>query len=210
MAFSIHGGPFDESTRLHLPVLGRHHLINVGLAMAVGAELGLTCEELFAGVAECRPERMRFEWGVYGGVTLFDDSYNANTDSVTAALRTLKAFPTEGERYAVLGEMGELGEFSAAAHEEIGRVAAECEIDRIVAVGPWADSVCKTAREHGATSTIAISDVDAADVYLEGRLQSGDSLLVKASRSAGFDRLADRLRTRLNGEDAKVSSCLAS
>ena len=199
MEFAIHGGGFDGTTSLHLPVLGRHHLINVGLAMAVGSELGLAREELVAGVAQCRPERMRFEWGVFGGVTLFDDSYNANTDSVTAALKTLKTFPTEGERYAVLGEMGELGEFSASAHEEIGRIAAECKIDHIVAVGSWAESVCKTAREHGAISTIAASDVEAANVYLDGRLQEGDSLLVKASRSAGLDVLADQIRTRLSG-----------
>lgn len=212
MTFSVRGGPFEETTQLQFPVLGQHHLINVGLAMAVGVEMGLSSEEMIAGVAECRPERMRFEWGEYGGITLFDDSYNANSDSMIAALRTLKAFPSKGQRYAVIGEMAELGEFSASAHEEVGRVAAEIGIDQIVAVGSWGELISKTAEGLGARSVVAMSDVDAAELYLGEHLEPGDTVLIKASRSAGLDRLAILLRARLSEKvaDSKNASPLSS
>ena len=198
MEFWMQAAPLKGTRKFRLAVLGRHQLVNAGLALAVGAELGLTVEELETGIARCDVVRMRLEWGEFGGVTLIDDSYNANEDSTMAALHTLRDFPSRGARYCVLGDMGELGAFSEAAHSKIGSEAARCRVDHVISVGKWSEKVRQAAKEGGAQSAEAYANWEAVGEALKNSLRSGDTVLVKASRSAGLDRLVEFLKQALS------------
>src|SRR5262249_21780017 len=117
---------------------GRHQALNGLLAAAVGAELGLSRGAVEQGLAQCQPPRMRMQIWELNGVCVLDDAYNANADSMVAALETLHELPCKGRRIAVLGDMAELGAHSLAAHEEVGRRAAELGVGQLFAVGRMA------------------------------------------------------------------------
>ena len=123
---------FDGEYRIRL--LGRHQVTNALLALAVGAELGLSPVAVQRGLAGCTPAKMRLELWHWNGVLVLDDSYNANADSMLAALRTLREMPCAGRRVAALGDMAELGVHSEAAHEETGRRAAELGVAQLFAI----------------------------------------------------------------------------
>lgn len=131
------------------------------------------------------------------GVTVVNDAYNANPESMRAALRTLAAMSRGGRRrtWAVLGPMGELGECSRPAHQDLGRQVAELAIDRLVAIGPPAGSIHTGAVLAGSWrgESVQVTDVDAAVVLLREQLEPGDVVLVKASRAAGLERVAQAL-----------------
>jgi UDP-N-acetylmuramoyl-tripeptide--D-alanyl-D-alanine ligase len=123
-----------------------------------------------------------------------DDAYNANADSMLAALQTLRDFPGQGRRVAVLGDMAELGEYSAAAHSEVGQRAAELGVSHLVAVGQWARQTAEAARAGGLKAVFEFADVTGAIAELRNLLQAGDVVLLKASRAAGFERISASLR----------------
>ena len=112
-------GRFSGEYRLQL--LGHHQVANALLALAVGAHLGLSPNELQRGLLECPPAKMRLQLWSAGGVIVLDDSYNANADSMNAALETFRELHCQARRVAVLGDMAELGAHSEAAHAEVGR-----------------------------------------------------------------------------------------
>ena len=114
-----------------LPVPGLHMVQNALLAVAAGRALGVSLEECAAGLATAPLTQARLQIKTIRGVQFIDDSYNANPDSMKAALRTLMELETEGERIAVLGQMAELGAESAAGHREVGEAAASLGIDRL-------------------------------------------------------------------------------
>jgi UDP-N-acetylmuramoyl-tripeptide--D-alanyl-D-alanine ligase len=132
-------------------------------------------------------------------VTVVNDSYNANPESVAAALRTLArmAGPNKERRtWAVLGQMGELGDSHAEAHEEIGRLAARLGIDRLVAVEEPAGAIQHGARLEGSGTgeePVLVPDVEAAVALLDTELRPGDVVLVKASKFVGLWRVAEAL-----------------
>jgi len=182
-----------------ISLLGRHQVINALLAMAVGGELGLGRAEVQRGLAECRPPRMRLELWERNGVRVLDDAYNANADSVIAALQTLQDLPCKGRRVAVLGDMAELGAHSQGAHEEIGRRAAESGIGQLFAVGKRAAEIGRGARDAGLNRVFEFNDVATAAAAVKSFVKRGDVVLLKASRATRLERIAELLRT----EDAK-------
>ena len=119
------------SGEYRISLIGRHQVSNALFALAVGAELGLNRDQISKGMAECKGLKMRLELSEAGGVRVLDDAYNANADSVRAALQTLVEVPCTGRRVAVLGDMAELGAHSEAAHEEVGRCAAELGVGQL-------------------------------------------------------------------------------
>lgn len=175
-------------------LLGRHQVPNALLALAAGTELGVTPEQARRGLAECAPPKMRLQTWSVGGIRVLDDTYNANADSMLAALQTLHDFPCTGRRVAVLGDMAELGAHTAAAHREIGRHAAELGVQSLVAVGRWARTTLDAAREAGLGEGHEFADVAKVTAELKTLLQPGDVVLLKASRSAGLERAAEALR----------------
>jgi UDP-N-acetylmuramoyl-tripeptide--D-alanyl-D-alanine ligase len=183
-----------------MPLLGRHQAENALLALALGAELGLDRPELAAGLAAAVPARRRLELAQAAGVVVLDDSYNANPDSMLAALATLRALPSPGRKLAVLGDMGELGTHAAAAHEEIGAAAAQSGLDGLFAVGRWAGRLVAGARAGGLSGCESFATAAEAAVEVARRVRPGDLVLVKASRATGLEVVADGLRGRAGAE----------
>ena len=175
-------------------LLGRHQVTNALFAIAVSEELGLGRAEIQRGLAECQPVKMRMQYWEAGGVRVLEDCYNANADSMRAALETLCELPLQGRRVAVLGDMAELGAQSEPAHAEIGRLAAELKVGQLFAVGQQAAAMARAAREAGLTRVIEFGDVEAAIRAVKNFLKAGDVVLLKASRSSRLERIAETLR----------------
>ncbi len=183
---------FCGEYRVHL--LGRHQVTNALFAAAVSEELGLGRAEIQRGLAECKPAKMRMQFWEAGGIRVLDDAYNANADSMLAALETLRDLPLQGRRVAVLGDMAEQGAYSETAHREVGRRAAELQIGQLFAVGKMAPTMAKAARDAGLSRVIEFENVEAAVKAVKSFLKSGDVVLLKASRSARLERIAETLK----------------
>ena len=193
--FHVDGPEADCSGEYRMHLLGRHQVVNALFAIAIGMELGLGRADVAQGLAECRPPKMRLELWEVGGVSLLDDTYNANADSMLAALRTLQELPCKGRRVAVLGDMAELGAHSEAAHAETGRQAAELGIAQLFAVGGMAAVMGRAARAAGLNRVFEFADVETAAVAVRSFIKPGDLVLVKASRAMRLERIAELLRT---------------
>jgi UDP-N-acetylmuramoyl-tripeptide--D-alanyl-D-alanine ligase len=168
-----------------LRLVGEHHVGNALAAAAVALELGGTPDGVAAALSAAEPaSKWRMEVADRAdGVTVVNDAYNSNPESMRAALSALAALGGGTRRtWAVLGLIGEQGDESAAAHAEVASAARELCIDRLVAVG--------TADYPGAEYA---EDVDAACELLRAEVGPGDVVLVKASRSAGLERVAEGL-----------------
>jgi len=172
--------------------------VNALFALALGAELGLTRAEIQRGLAACKPVKMRLQFWEANGVRVLDDAYNANADSTLAALETLCGLPLQGRRVAILGDMAELGEHGAAAHAEVGRRVAELKIGQLFTVGKNATVTAQAARAAGLTRVIEFAEVEAAAKVMKGFLKPGDVVLLKASRSARFERIVETLKAEKN------------
>ncbi|MDD7815103.1 UDP-N-acetylmuramoyl-tripeptide--D-alanyl-D-alanine ligase [Mycobacterium sp. CSUR Q5927] len=201
--FTLHAGAGASEVRLG--VSGDHHVSNALCAAAVALECGATPQQVadaLAGVGAISQHRMQVSTRA-DGVTVIDDAYNANPDSMRAALQAL-AWIARGEdpasprrSWAVLGEMAELGEDAISEHDRIGRLAVRLDVSRLVVVGVGRSM---GAMHHGAVmegswgaEATAVPDVDAAHALLRAELRPGDVVLVKASNSAGLTVLADAL-----------------
>ncbi len=196
--FQVSSPQTGQNGEYRLNLLGRHQVSNALLAIAAGAELGLSYAEIANGLAACPPPKMRMQFWEANGVRVLDDAYNANTDSMIAALETLCDLPFQGRRVAVLGDMGEQGSQSAAAHAEVGRHAARLGIGQLFAVGPLAAGTAQAARAAGLKRVIEFADVESAVTAVRKFLKSGDVVLLKASRSARLERIAESLKTEKN------------
>ncbi|HKY57678.1 MAG TPA: UDP-N-acetylmuramoyl-tripeptide--D-alanyl-D-alanine ligase [Aeromicrobium sp.] len=179
----------DQTITTHVPQLGAHHAMNAAAAAAVCLAAGLdlaTIGERLARAAAVSPMRMARTQRA-DGVLIIDDTYNANPESVAAALRAAVSLRAGDRRVvAVLGEMRELGDESAEQHREIGRLAAELGVDLVVAVGPAAVDIADGA---GPTAVRA-ADTDEAARVTSAWLRPGDVVLVKASRGARLERVS--------------------
>jgi UDP-N-acetylmuramoyl-tripeptide--D-alanyl-D-alanine ligase len=182
------------SGEYRIKLLGRHQVTNALLALAVGAEMGLRREEIQAGLLACAPAKMRLQMSNPGGIRVLDDSYNANADSMLAALQTLREFPCAGRRVAVLGDMAEQGDCARAAHFEVGWRAASSRLDQLFAVGRQSCAIAAAARSRGFNSIVEIDEVDQAAQAVKEFARPGDVVLVKASRSMRLERITELLR----------------
>lgn len=196
--FQVSGPNPGQNGEYRLNLLGRHQVSNAMLAIAAGAELGLSYAQITSGLAACPPPKMRMQFWEANGVRVLDDAYNANTDSMIAALETLCDLPFQGRRVAVLGDMGEQGAHSASAHAEVGRHAARLGIGQLFAVGPLAAGTAQAARAAGLKRVIEFADVESAVTAVRKFLKSGDVVLLKASRTARLERIAESLKTEKN------------
>lgn len=176
-------------------LLGRHQALNAVFAVAVGAELGLSKAEIQRGLFECKPAKMRLQPMNWNGICVLNDAYNANADSMLAALETLQEIPCAGRRVAVLGDMAELGAQSAMAHEEVGRKTAESGVHQLFAVGKMAAVLAGAARGAGMLGVGEFSDVAKTADALKLFLKAGDVVLLKASRAMRLERLVELLQS---------------
>ncbi|MCM2576455.1 UDP-N-acetylmuramoyl-tripeptide--D-alanyl-D-alanine ligase [Streptomyces meridianus] len=187
-----------------LQLYGEHHVSNALAAAAVAQELGMPVDEIAVALSEAgQLSRWRMEVTERpDGVTIVNDAYNANPDSMRAALRALVAMSEAGKAqggrtWAVLGLMAELGEESLAEHDAVGRLAVRLNVSKLVAVGgqeaAWLDMGAKNEGSWGEES-VHVSDAQAAIDLLRRELRPGDIVLVKASRSVGLESVAAALQ----------------
>ena len=183
---------------LAIPAPGVHMVYAAAMAAVIGERLGLSGESICRGVAAYVPagDRMRLE-RLAGGRTLLNDSYNANPQSMAAALRVLAATPGE-KRIAMLGDMKELGAAAETGHGAIGRLAGELGVDILLAVGPLCERyMVPAAMAAGCADVRWFADRESAQAALAEVFGPGDCALLKASHFSGrFDLTADYLRTR--------------
>jgi UDP-N-acetylmuramoyl-tripeptide--D-alanyl-D-alanine ligase len=194
VTFQIVAAKKDFCGEYRVNLLGRHQVMNSLFAVAVSEELGVVRAEILRGLADCKPAKMRLQLWEANGIRVLDDAYNANADSTVAALETLRDLPLQGRRVAVLGDMGELGAHSEAAHAEVGRRAAELKVGQLFAVGQMAPVTAKAARDAGLSRVIEFENVEVAIKAIKGFLKSGDVVLLKASRSSRLERIAETLK----------------
>lgn len=184
--------PAGDAT-VHLGLHGAHHIGNALSVAAVALEMGAGVDEVaerLSGARRLSARRMEVTTRP-DGVTVVNDSFNANPESMSAALHTLASMSSGGRRsWAVLGMMGELGDSSDAAHEEIGRLAQRLGVERLVVVGEAARPMLAGVTNEEA---VLVPDVDAAVALLGAELRPGDVVLVKASKVVALWRVADAL-----------------
>jgi UDP-N-acetylmuramoyl-tripeptide--D-alanyl-D-alanine ligase len=191
-----------ESHPVHFRVLGEHHVTNALAAAAVGLELGLTVVEVAESLEEvslAAPGRMQVTAG-RDSITVINDAYNANPDSMTAALKTLAQVARPDARtIAVLGAMGELGAHSGEAHDRIGLQAVRLGISELVVVGLAARRLHISAINEGSWDgeSVFFETREEALDYLLRTIGAGDTVLVKASNSEGLQTLGNELAEAL-------------
>ena len=178
---------------LTIPAPGSYMAYSASIAVAVGEALGLSREEIIRGVAAYQPagSRMRVVRLPENRVIL-DDCYNANPQSVTAALEVLAKTECD-RRVAVLGDMGELGELTEQAHYNMGALAAMLGIDVIAAIGTKAAKIADGAAQSGGEVLYFETKEEALDA-LRGQLEPGTAMLLKASHAMEFGRLVEKLQ----------------
>jgi UDP-N-acetylmuramoyl-tripeptide--D-alanyl-D-alanine ligase len=203
--FTLHA--MDTTAEVQLGVYGDHQVTNALCASAVALQCGASVEQVAAALAAAGPvSRHRMQVTTRAdGVTVIDDAYNANPDSMQAGLQALAWIAHGGDKqssrprrsWAVLGEMAELGEDAITEHDRIGRLAVRLDVSRLVVVGMGRSM---SAMHHGAVmegswgaEAVNVADGDAALALLRAEVQPGDVVLVKASNAAGLGALADAL-----------------
>ncbi|GAA4716829.1 UDP-N-acetylmuramoyl-tripeptide--D-alanyl-D-alanine ligase [Pedococcus ginsenosidimutans] len=190
-----------------LPLHGEHHVGNALAVVAAALECGLGLDAVVAALSTATPaSRWRMEVVERpDGVTVVNDAYNANPDSMRAALKALAAMGGGGRRtWAVLGSMLELGDESTAEHDAIGRLAVRLNISRLVVVGDVARPMASGAQHEGSwgEEAVWVPDADAAHDLLAENLRPGDVVLFKSSRDAGLRWLGDRVAAQ-SGPDSE-------
>ena len=196
----------EERLQIDLPLFGAQFARSAGLAIAVAKVCGVDLRAAASRLSEVQLPNGRASVRNIGGVRLIDDAYNAAPSSMAAALVTLSS--ATGARFAALGAMGELGEYAAAAHEEIGRAAAESGLTMLLVFGTEADGIAAGARSAGmpVDQIVRLSadeqGIIAGAGLIADRVRTGDTVLIKASRSVALERLVAALDERLSGGHA--------
>jgi UDP-N-acetylmuramoyl-tripeptide--D-alanyl-D-alanine ligase len=198
----------SDQIEVALAVHGEHQVGNALCAAAVALECGASLSQIAAALGDAKPaSRHRMEVHTRtDGVTVINDAYNANPDSMRAGLQALAVMARQRDQrsWAILGEMAELGEDSITEHDRVGRLAVRLDISRLVVVGTGRSM---GAMHHGAvmegswgSESTMVADGDEALELLRDELEPGDVVLVKASNSAGLGAIADRLINEIGDE----------
>jgi UDP-N-acetylmuramoyl-tripeptide--D-alanyl-D-alanine ligase len=184
--FMIEGEHGRSEALLQVP--GRHMVGNALMAIAAGLQCGITLERCVSGLADVTLTSGRLARVVRRGVTFLDDTYNANPESMIAALETIGGLSMPGRKIAVLGRMGELGIHAAAGYELVGNKSASV-LSTLITVGDEASAMAEEASKAGLSDVRVVSDNTAAARLLSSLASEGDLVLLKASRSARMEEI---------------------
>ncbi len=200
--FELEGPIVELSGDYRVHHIGRHQALNSALAVVVAAMEGLGRESIQQGLLDCYPAPMRLQVWRMGGVRILDDAYNANEDSMMAALQTLGELPVEARRWAVLGDMAELGTHAEAAHRAIGMQAAKSGVNHLFTVGRMSAWIAEGARSAGLAEVTEFESAAAAGEALREIVVAGDAVLIKASRASRLECVGAILREHLKDQTA--------
>ena len=190
---------------LHLPngqaecslgIAGLHNVHNACAAAAVGWKLGMDAHRIAGALAGAQAVAGRQQVLCAScGATVIDDTYNANPDSMKASLAMFASMDVEGRRFAVLGDMGELGDFTEAGHALVGECAVGAKVDRLYCVGALSKGIAAAALRAGMPEDAVwhTEDVGLLISRLKDELGQGDAVLVKASHSMALERIVEGL-----------------
>lgn len=196
MSFTLRA--FGRSQLVRLPLVGIHNVSNAVMAAAAALEMGVSFETVAAGLERVRAADMRSEVRVGAdGTTLLVDCYNANPTSMSRALETLAQLPCRGRRIAILGQMNELGAQSREFHRALGEEAARQGIDWLLYTGMFADEVVEAATSAGLKRAESFPSHEEIMSAINRGIKAGDSVLIKGSRGARMERVADPLLARI-------------
>jgi UDP-N-acetylmuramoyl-tripeptide--D-alanyl-D-alanine ligase len=185
-----------EETEINLRLLGRHFVPNALFAVAVASLFGIEIKKAKEALEACRHVPMRMEIvELGGGKTLINDAYNANPISMERALETLAEVKGKGRAIAVLGDMLELGDYAAEAHQQLGKRVGELSIDLLFTFGEWAPVVSATAVRYGLPmeKTKVVQHHAEAISILQEVMTNGDWALIKGSRGMAMEKIVTGL-----------------
>lgn len=188
-----------EAVRFSILLPGIHNVYNALSAIAVARLFGMEREAIRRGLVEFKPSKMRMDIiTTDSGLKIINDAYNANPDSMRAAINVLNSLKSGGRAVFIAGDMFELGDVSDREHYGIGAYAAEKGVDLLIAVGNFAASVKRGAVEAGmdSGSTYAFHDKEEAEACIDKLIKPGDVILVKGSRGMKMEHIVDLLRER--------------
>ena len=177
----------EKKLRVSMPAAGAHMVLNAVAAATVARELGLTAEQVRAGVESYTPVGRRGRVEKLNGFTLVDDCYNAGPDSMRASIGILKGT----RRIALLGDMLELGGQTVRLHRELGEYCAE-HLDALFTVGKLGSEIARGAKLAGMTEVFTVTEETAAGA-LRAYIKEGDVLLVKASRGMHLENIVEAI-----------------
>ena len=184
---------------ISLKVIGRHQVYNALAAAAATIHLGVGMDDIKDGLDAFQPPPMRMELVTLGkGITIINDAYNANPQSMESALLTLEEL-RGGRKIAVLGDMWELGAYAQQAHRELGRTVKERGVDLLFLLGQFAPLVAEGAKKAGMDPQTIVIGKDHHDVslLLARTVKTGDWVLVKGSRIMKMEEIITELRNAL-------------
>lgn len=182
-----------ESFAVNVPVAGKHFIYNSLCAIAVAQELQMTKEEIQKGIKKLELTKQRMDiLKMKNGVTIINDCYNANYESMKVAIEYL-ASTKEKRKIALLGDMLELGEFSKELHEKVGEEVVKHTIDKLITIGDAASIIAEKAKRLGMKDVICYHEKKEAIKQLQQELRKGDIVLIKASNGMHFDKIVESL-----------------
>lgn len=192
--FSVSG----SETEFELPLPGRHNASNALVAVAIGREFGMTDSAIRDALSACSRPEMRMQLVRCNGIAILNDAYNANPASMRAALQTLAEGQVPGRRWAILGEMLELGDAGEAQHRQIGLAAAASGLSHLLCVAGHAKAIADSAIAGGmsAKSVCFVPDAAAAAQVAPQLIQPGDTVLIKGSRGVKLEVVASAITGR--------------
>ena len=194
-SFTLEAG--GERERIELAVAGEHMVPNALAAAASGLEFGLTAAECAAALKGARIAAWRMEtFTTPDGVVVVNDAYNANPESMSAALKTSRWMARRGRLVAVFGYMVELGSIAFEEHERLGELVVRIGVDRLITVGEQARAIARAAIREGQLPQDVVSYDEPAEAANDARAwaRSGDVILLKGSRVVGLERAAEAFR----------------
>lgn len=195
--FSLHIG--QEVVETHIPLPGRHQVYNALAAAAVARVMRVKPARIAVGLQQVKMAAGRLEVReLDAGITVLDDSYNANPQSMAAALDALQHWPASGRRIAVLADMLELGDAAPHCHAELGASAA-LVADIVLVYGQWSAEVAHGAQSRGLDKAQIVQMQDLAEIcaWLQRHIEPEDCLLVKGSRGMHMEKVVDFLLHKL-------------
>ena len=182
----------DQASQWTVPLVGYHNVENALAAIACAWAMGVPLSACKERLMTFQPVPLRSQLLQCHGLTILNDCYNANPLSFARALEALRDLQVR-RRIAIVGDMLELGEYAPSAHQAIGRLATQLHIDRVMAVGEYAEHVAQGVRqEHSENVTIYRSVQELID-RLPSVLEQGDGLLIKGSRRLNLEQVTDFL-----------------